>query len=102
MKKARSNDNKCCIFMDLECGVQVLGIIQLFNCVFWSIMMLQSLMGTLFSGAGVWVWIIVMFCVNIPVFIGGFYYFQYFRNKSMETKSKLPRAHLMNIVGIIC
>lgn len=75
MKAARSNDNKCCICLDLECGVNTLGVIQLFNCIFWCVIMLQSLFGTVISGVDVFVWIIVLFCVNCPMLLGGWYYF---------------------------
>ena len=63
--------------------------------------MLQSLFIGAIS-ATTFVWVIVLFLVNAPVLLGGWYYFSFFRNKSSENKKRLPRAHLMNIIAIVC
>ena len=101
MKRAISgNGDKCCLCFEIECGISTLGILQIVQAIFWLWNIFAVLLLAGVGGVGIIVWIIVMAICVFPVLIGAWYYFKFFKNKNMDTKAKLPRAHLMN--GVSC
>ena len=100
-KDVAGSGKTCCMFLELETGIWTLGGFQ-------CITVAGSMMATIYwfaffshfvhARVGDVVYYLVNLIFTLPMWLGGYYYLRFFMGKG---KSKLPRAHVCNIITIV-
>ena len=85
---------KCCKVLELELGVKILAAFQILGAlgIVGNVMMILS--SSFISG-------IVGTVFQLPQVLGALWCFQWFRSNTAETREKLPKVPLLNIVFFI-
>ena len=91
---------KCCICLELKCGIKVLGILLFIECVFALLALVgYTILFIAMKNKDVIIpgWIFAPLVSALLTFWPAYYYFQYFKNDIVENRNNLVKAQLIMI-----
>merc|ERR1712086_4793 len=90
--KGCDDEDKCCKCLPLGCGVKTLGVLTIIQAVLMILGGLQLLDGDTF------IWGLIQMIVSIGPIYAAFKFIQCFRNDTVETRSALPKAFVIQYI----
>ena len=97
---AMGTSARCCLCLDITCGVKALGWYQIIQSAVCLYVMISILLTGLTDILTLIIWFAIYVIAVGPIMMGGFYYYKFLRYPSYDTKKPLPRAHLYNMISI--
>ena len=90
-KQIDEKENTCCCCIYLPTGIKILAILSILGCI------LNSL--NIFAiGTEMQTQALINLVVSMPNFVGAYWFYQWWRNDTKETRANLPKAIIISMI----